>query len=48
MSFLGDLHRPNVYKVGGAYAIVASLNIQGTAIIAPALQLPFFSPGPAR
>ena len=39
-SFIAELKRRNVFKVGAAYAIVAWLLIQITDIVAPALHLP--------
>ena len=40
MSFITELKRRNVFKVGMAYAIVAWLLVQITSIAAPALHLP--------
>jgi len=40
MSFLGELKRRNVFKVGVAYAIVAWLLIQIVSTVSPALQVP--------
>ena len=40
MSFVTELKRRNVFKVGIAYAIVAWLLIQITDTVAPALHLP--------
>ncbi|HET7924136.1 MAG TPA: hypothetical protein VFL30_04515 [Rhodanobacteraceae bacterium] len=40
MSFLDELKRRNVYRVGVAYAIVAWMAVQVTSVFAPALRLP--------
>ena len=40
MSFITELKRRNVFKVGVAYAIVTWLLVQITSIVAPALHLP--------
>jgi hypothetical protein len=40
MSFLVELKRRNVFKVGVAYAIGAWLLIQNTDIVAPLVDLP--------
>src|SRR5262245_7533248 len=40
VSFLNELKRRNVYRVGVAYAIVAWMAVQVTSVFAPALRLP--------
>ena len=44
MSFVAELKRRNVLKVGGAYLVVAWLLIQVVATLAPQLQLPEWAP----
>ena len=43
MSFLAELRRRNVFKVGGAYAVVAWLLAQVVADVFPLLQLPIWT-----
>src|SRR6187551_1180476 len=40
LSFLNELKRRNVYRVGVAYAIVAWMAVQVTSVFAPALRFP--------
>jgi len=40
VSFLSELKRRNVYRVGVAYAIVAWMAVQVTSVFAPALRFP--------
>ena len=44
MSFLGELKRRNVLKVGAAYLVAAWLLVQVAATLAPQLQLPEWAP----
>ncbi|HQY37764.1 MAG TPA: hypothetical protein PLI00_14360, partial [Pseudomonadota bacterium] len=44
MSFLAELKRRNVIKVGAAYLVAAWLLIQVAATVAPQLQLPEWAP----
>ena len=44
MSFVAELKRRNVLKVGAAYLVVAWLLIQVVATLAPQLQLPDWAP----
>ena len=44
MSFVAELKRRNVLKVGAAYLVVAWLLIQVVATLAPQLQLPEWAP----
>jgi len=45
VSFLGELRRRNVFKVGAAYTIVAWLLIQIADVVLPALQAPEWTVG---
>jgi hypothetical protein len=40
VSFFGELKRRNVFKVGAAYAIVAWLLLQVTAVVPPTFDAP--------
>ena len=44
MSLYAELRRRKVFKVGGAYLVVAWLLIQVAATVAPQLQLPDWAP----
>ena len=44
MSLYAELRRRKVFKVGGAYLVVAWLLIQVAATVAPQLQLPGWAP----